>query len=252
MLVICNGMSRSGSTYQYNLARCLVERAGAGKAHAYIAPEDADVRLSVSDDRFRSWVTSRAVHVVKTHRVHPLLPELIGTGRIKVLYIHRDIRDVAVSTKRVWGMRGQKLIESLDKIVLAYWGLKELRQVAPEHFLWQRYDHLMSDPETAAGEIRDFLSVDVSEDDFRASVDECSLKTVKAHCDRVEQGMRAQGLERQSRARRACCTDTLECGAGARSVLEFAALFAFAAQRIRRGVLADTPSAGAHAAYRAV
>ncbi|MEO2006371.1 MAG: hypothetical protein ABGY41_20000 [Candidatus Poribacteria bacterium] len=39
MLVLCNGMLRSGSTCQYNLARMVAEMSGAGVAHTYMGIE---------------------------------------------------------------------------------------------------------------------------------------------------------------------------------------------------------------------
>ena len=190
MLIICNGMARSGSTYQYNLAKLFIEGAGTGRAHAYIAPEAADTPLSVADERFARWVRSDVWHVVKTHRMHPLVPQMVTEGRVRLLYIHRDIRDVAVSQKRVWGMHGDDLVQSLDKLIRVYEDVREIRELAPEYVLWQRYGDLMDEPEAVAEEIRRFLGIRISEADYRDIVDECSLGAVKERCGVVERDLR--------------------------------------------------------------
>ena len=55
MLVMCNGMGRAGSTYQYNLVRCLVERSATGECHGYIVPGAQNHSLSVPKKQVLAW-----------------------------------------------------------------------------------------------------------------------------------------------------------------------------------------------------
>ena len=117
------------------------------------------------------------------HQMHPLLPRLVADGRTRVLYIHRDVRDVAVSFKRAFGMRGEALTTRIDRDLNAYGSLAKLRQEAPEKFLWQRYDALMSDAASALDEIMDFLGIRVDQDTVTEILDACSTEATKVLCD---------------------------------------------------------------------
>ncbi|MEO2006372.1 MAG: hypothetical protein ABGY41_20005 [Candidatus Poribacteria bacterium] len=66
---------------------------------------------------------------MKMHAGHPIVPNAIRGGRLKVLYIHRDIRDVAASVKRVRGRTDEALLERVATAVSLYDELHALRDV---------------------------------------------------------------------------------------------------------------------------
>ena len=137
MLVTCNGMPRSASTYQYNLARLVVQTAGMGSAHTYMDFElDKLPGNTWSPALFQEWMRDDAHHVVKMHEVHPVVRDSIRAGNVRTLYIHRDIRDVAVSVKRVRKLTGDRLLETVASVVSLYYDLAALRErdySAPGH-----------------------------------------------------------------------------------------------------------------------
>ena len=116
MLVICNGMERAGSTCQYSLTRLLIQTSGIGKIHPYTGAHTDTWPLP----NMREWAADEEFHLVKLHKVHKVIPEAIQDGRLRIIYVYRDVRDVAASLRRVRGLRGDRLVERIDTIVGIY------------------------------------------------------------------------------------------------------------------------------------
>ena len=110
MLIVCNGMIRSGSTLQYNLIRLQVEATFSGKAEGFIGKKE------LNSERLQFWQKDVALHVIKSHDI---LPEWMRAEGIKLVYIYRDIRDVAVSLKNKSGRTGDRLLAYSDGIIEA-------------------------------------------------------------------------------------------------------------------------------------
>ena len=182
MLIFCNGMRRSGSTYQYNLTRLVVDETGKGQINAYQGPPIHPAR-TWPPEQLIEWIEDDLRHIVKPHEVHPLVAERIADGGIRVVYIHRDIRDVAASVKRVRGLRGPALIDRVTNAVEAYYELSAIREKAGDYLLWQRYEEATRDPVLAARQVADTLSIDVDEDAIQRIAAECSVDASKERCD---------------------------------------------------------------------
>ena len=81
----------------------MVGTAGAdGSTHGYIQFNPVHNQF-VPTEQLAEWAAATDYHIVKLHGVHPDLDELLRTGRTWVLYIYRDLRDVAVSRQRFHG-----------------------------------------------------------------------------------------------------------------------------------------------------
>ena len=119
---------------------------------------------------------------MKSHAAHPVVSELLREGTARVCYIHRDLRDVAVSMISTWGWRRERLAHALGKEVGNYTMLHSMRERAPERFVWQRYEQGMADPVTAVREVADLLDLSVDYDVVSRVVSECSLDAAKASC----------------------------------------------------------------------
>jgi hypothetical protein len=178
MLVICNGMGRSGSTLQYNWARELVETAGVGVSHGFVAG-DPEHSQGVPHEEIIGWAQDSAYHVMKIHTVHPVLPALLEDANGRVCYIYRDLRDVAVSMISTWGWRREKLASALEFEVNNYRELDSLRTRADRLFLWQRYEEVMVDPFGAVRQIAEFLDLSVDDEELSAVVDACSIEVAR-------------------------------------------------------------------------
>ena len=171
MLILCNGMIRSGSTLQYNLTRALLERLGLGRGEGWLA---SDV-LENAQSRLDRWAAASRWHVLKTHRLPSYITELIDRHAARVCYVHRDLRDVAVSAKRKWGYRDETLYGALTEAVENYYAVERLGPV-----LQQRYDEVVRDLPQAVVEISEFLSLQVSPPTVVAIAAEQSLEQARA------------------------------------------------------------------------
>jgi hypothetical protein len=161
MLIICNGMERSGSTYQYNLARLLVMHADMGHAVTFPSNKRPDEGTWWTEEQLHAWAADEKYYVVKWHRADSIVRELIAHKGVLVLFIYRDIRDVAASLKRARSLRGDELLREVTAQVDAYFELAAIRQLAPRRVLWQRYEEVMRSPEDALKELASFLITSV-------------------------------------------------------------------------------------------
>lgn len=136
MLIACNGMFRAGSTLQYNLVCSLVEKMGLGERKGYLSYE----QLSERKEEIIQWSESPSLIAFKSHAILPNAAELVEANSMRICYIYRDIRDVAVSMKRTFKIEGEKLWKLLDKATAAYFKLKEIDGV-----IWQKYEEAIAD-----------------------------------------------------------------------------------------------------------
>lgn len=165
MLVICNGMIRSGSTLQYNLARGMAESCDLGHGEGFFSDRQANNDL----DKLVVWQKDDRYHVIKMHNICPLV-ETGQTEGILTLYIYRDLRDVAVSVKNAFHFRGARLFTALDKAVSTFSEIQKLPNV-----LMQRYEDVMQNVPDAAWDLSKFLSIDISKQDMSTVVNSCTI-----------------------------------------------------------------------------
>lgn len=203
MLVVCNGMPRSGSTYQYNLARMVVRAAGLGVAHSYLDPGFNDMPGDGwPAEVFQEWIDDDAHHVVKMHEAHPVAVDALSDGHVRLLYIHRDIRDVAASLKRVRHRKADSLLERVERAVTLYYTFRDIRDAAPDYVLWQRYEEAVLEPEEATRQVAEFVGASLSDSAIADIAQECSVDSAKKRCDTAQQQVvaRFQEIRRQDPA----------------------------------------------------
>ena len=89
-IVICCGMSRSGSTVQYQLVKAILEETGWGRGIGFS----------------NKWDNKEKV-IVKAERYAPWLGELLDSGKAIGVSIHRDPRQVALSLLHFYTKRSE-------------------------------------------------------------------------------------------------------------------------------------------------
>lgn len=175
MLVLCAGMLRSGSTFQYNLVSSLVEDNAVAVRHGQV-----DLKADwLSNPDLAGWARDEKVfHVIKDHiedcpHLGSRELEMVRAGRIKICYIHRDIRDVAASAKEVWRLDTTTLWDRLDRAVTTYDLLRDTPGV-----LRQRYEEVTVDVGRAVREIARFLGLEPTAASVESIVQRCSLEAM--------------------------------------------------------------------------
>ena len=183
MLLVCCGMIRSGSTLQYNLVRSLVETSGLGCGEGFVSDPSRDHRL-------RLWCWDKTWHAVKMHRVADwMLEEQVGSS-IRFFYTHRNLRDVAASAKRKFGMPNASLWQSIDAAILLQQRLQGRGNVRI-----QRYADLMGSLSESLREIATFLDLQLSDQVLSDIVASCSLANAQRVQSAVCDLMSAQGIK---------------------------------------------------------
>jgi len=155
MLVVCAGLPRSGSTWVYNAARLILERAGEGAVlGAWI--DDLDP----SGDAAR---TARHL-VVKTHAYDAAL----ASSADAVLCTHRDLGEIAASMRRVGFAADED--DALDSIGAALEHARRWEAHAARSF---SYDEIVSAPIRTVSRIARALSIELDAQGARGI--ECTI-----------------------------------------------------------------------------
>jgi hypothetical protein len=148
-LIICVGMYRSGSTWQYEVVSHLVETYRDGKRLGFIEGQyfECYPEAACPSDRKR---------VLKAHDVHPTFVRLIEERQATPVYSYRDLRDVAFSYMYKAKLEFGDLLEQgfFAKVLEndAYW--RSRRGV-----ISQRYEQMMSDPTRAVADLAGWLGI---------------------------------------------------------------------------------------------
>lgn len=151
MLVICAGMCRSGSTWQYQVAGHLLERSGPGERLGFLTPPEFDRALAAPSTH--PW------RIVKTHDGHPTFATALASGTARCLYSYRDLRDVAHSLAHKWSV-------SLRTAVIDRVGV---RNCIANHAFWtaqprvfvQRYEDWVANPSVDVTRIASHLGIEL-------------------------------------------------------------------------------------------
>lgn len=193
-LLLCNGMNRSGSTLQYNLARGLVEGAGLGRGEGYILDED----VASTPPQLAEWAADGGWHVVKCHRLPPNAAALLAGRGTRIAYIYRDIRAVAASYRRIWDIDAARIDEELDRAVATYDAVLALGTGV----LHQRYETVIADLETATRELATHCHLPVANSLISAVAAENAPANMLRRQDQLERQLAIIPLRRRFRSLR--------------------------------------------------
>ncbi len=180
MLVLCVGMYRACSTWQYGVAGQLLERFRGGQRLGFI-----------DGDRLPELSGSDAWGVLKAHDANENFARLLADGRALALYSHRDLRDVAFSWMH-------KVGASFDEIVER--GFLELC-LANDRFwrdqpgvLLQSYEELIADPVRGVFEIAGHLGMELDDAQAREIAESQSLEANRQRTLELAERLQAEGV----------------------------------------------------------
>jgi hypothetical protein len=167
MLIICNGMLRSGSTLQYNLAAAVMER-HCSLVRAGFIGGFADPRVVA---RLAAMRDSQDWHIVKTHE--PPLEHAFYNGRVRTLFSRRDPRDIAASIRKKWDKPFAEILSDIADMA-------EIGQqtMALPDALVQEYSDLYENLEGCVAQLGRFLSVPLSPAEVSAIAAEHAVEKV--------------------------------------------------------------------------
>jgi hypothetical protein len=174
MLVICNGMPRSASTWAFNVAVELLRRSEPG------AELHSGYDESVA--RFLASAPPTATHiVVKCHELDARGRALAQGAAARTIYTWRDPADAVVSCMRMFGYdfeRSLAAIESSLKLYLLYrrWGTA----------LIMSYREVVEAPVEAVERIATYLGVESPSDVVSTVANETSLERMKEKVKQLE------------------------------------------------------------------
>ncbi len=148
MDVLCVGMYRACSTWQYEVAAHLAERHRKGRLLGFVLGEDYAQRERL----VRGW------RVLKSHEGHRGFAAALADGRARAIYARRDLRDVVFSFMFKRGMSFDEFLRQglIHQVVEndRFWMAQPLR-------LDQRYEDLIEDPAAGVEGIAAHLGIEL-------------------------------------------------------------------------------------------
>ncbi|MCB1823772.1 MAG: hypothetical protein KDJ54_03995 [Candidatus Competibacteraceae bacterium] len=112
-------------------------------------------------------------HIIKTHDWLDWIADLVRNGQASLLYSYRDIRDVSVSLRQMFGHDDDSLTKALDKAIDVYY-----RVLGLEGSFIQRYEDLTHDLQQSVVDLGSCLDIAVTENEARVISIEFSIDAI--------------------------------------------------------------------------
>jgi hypothetical protein len=167
MIILCDGMVRSGSTWSFNVCLKLLQTADPGRKVFGFFNSDPAVLVSAARPRFSNLV-------IKSHALDPSGQELCRNGKIKAVYTWRNPYDVIVSCVRMFGRSVEHWLGSL-RSALRLWSFHRATNSA--HIV--PYETIMARPSEAVLGVAQGLGIEVAQDGLDRIVRETSFEQNK-------------------------------------------------------------------------
>jgi hypothetical protein len=204
--VICVGMYRACSTWQYEVIAHLVERHRGGCRLGYITPEEyAGTGTRGAADKEPKGDPASGWRVFKSHDGHVCFARAITEGRAVAIYAYRDVRDVVFSLMHKRRVSFEKLLrQGMIHQVLAndrFW----TRQ---PHVLIQRYDDILGDPIGAVRTLAHHLGVKPAAGEPERLAEAYSLAANKARTEALRRQLEQVGVDLNEASNTLICDST--------------------------------------------
>jgi hypothetical protein len=184
MDVLCVGMYRSGSTWQYDVVSRLLERHRGGRRLGFVTGAEFATLRGQGEGGWR---------VLKAHDAHPAFAEALAAGQALAVYSFRDLRDVAYSLLHKFGGSFEDVIERRHRLHLcldndAFW-------TARPRTLSQRYEEIMARPAAAVGELAGRLGIAPDAGEAASLAEEYSLRANLWRTVELANRLRGEGVD---------------------------------------------------------
>jgi len=175
MLVVCDGMIRSGSTWSFNVVMKLLRSADKSRRTFGLYDENPAV--------LRAGLRPRSSHlVVKSHSLDGSARDLCVSGALKTIYTWRHPYDVVASGLRMFHFSSDHALHILRE-ALRVWAFHRATKSA--HIV--AYESIVTKPRVAIAEIGAYLGLKTSNVDLLRIADEMSFENVKRLSQHVEE-----------------------------------------------------------------
>jgi hypothetical protein len=183
MVVLCAGMLRACSTWQYLIARYIVETKLGGEDCGY-AGKGCLEEFSLADDVWRC---------AKMHDPAPIIEDLFTPDRSIVLYTHRDLREVVYSLMVKRQVTFHQLV--VEQEVIARLLRNDRFWRAHRRVLIQSYESITAGSRRAIEQIAAHLGVNLAREDIAMLAQEYSLSSNRLRAQRFEESLRERGVD---------------------------------------------------------
>lgn len=173
MVVLCDGMARSGSTWSFNVALRLIKLCHPDRKTFGFYTENSAV--------FAAAVRPRSSHlVVKSHDLAPSAYELCRAGAIKAIYTWRHPYDATLSGMRMFG---HSLDQSLGILrnALRVWSF----HLATGSACIVPYESIVREPSAAINSIASYLGLHVEPGEVCQIAEETSHEQLRSFSQQV-------------------------------------------------------------------
>jgi hypothetical protein len=187
MYVLCVGMNRAASTWQYNVVSDLVECHHGGARLGFFQTGAQFAAHERSAGKRDGW------HVLKAHDRHPVYAGALAAGRALAVYSYRDLRDLAYSLMH-------KCSADFDRVVLEDRYLHNCLDndrfwTAQPRTLRQLYERIVADPVAAIGELAEHIRVTLDPGEALALAERYSLSANRQRAAELAQRLCADGVD---------------------------------------------------------
>jgi hypothetical protein len=194
--VLCAGMYRACSTWQYEVAAHLVEDHHRGRRLGYLASGEYTALLCDDPASGTPW------RVIKSHEGEPSMARELTSGRARALYVHRDVRDVVFSLMHKRGKTFEQILrQGMIHQILAndrFW-------MAQPHVLVQRYDDLIAEPVRGVMDLAAHLGLALTDHEAKRLADLYSQESNRARTEALRQRLEQAGVDLQNEGNTQIC-----------------------------------------------
>jgi hypothetical protein len=186
MVVICAGMYRSCSTWQYDVLAHLIERHRDGTRLGYLTGEQFIAWKARAPDWSGRWF------VLKSHEGGPTFRALLGRRQARACYAFRDLRDVVYSMLRKRRVTFEAFVrEGMVHQILAndrFWARRP-------GVLSQRYEAIIADPPRAIRELAAHFGLELEPGEAARVAAENSFEANRDRLRRLTSRLGAAGID---------------------------------------------------------
>ena len=205
--VLCGGMYRACSTWQYEVVAHLIEQYLGGQRLGYLTGDQYAAVFQPGCRRTGSNAPGQITRwrVVKSHEGDRSFARALAEERARAVYAYRDVREVVFSLMHKRGMTFEQLLrQGMIHQILAndrFW-------MAQPDVLVQRYEDLLADPARGVIELARHLGIRLDASEAARIANEYSHESNKARTEALRRRLQEAGVDLESAANAQICDPT--------------------------------------------